>query len=78
MTRWPSALMDVRNWLVAQWTDLVETGFVLVALCGLALLAGVAWPLIVGGTLGVVACERASTTNKQRAQDKKPRPERVS
>jgi hypothetical protein len=70
--------LRVRDWLGAQRMDLTEAGFVLVALCGLALLTSMAWSLVAGGVLGVVACERASTVRKQRPRGKKSHLERIA
>lgn len=71
-------LRAVRDWLVARRVDVAEVGFVLVALAGLALLTGAVWSLIVGGVLGVVACERASSAGAALKRAEKRHLERVA
>ena len=72
------ALAAIRGWLAVQWVNLAEIAFVLVALCGLALLTSPPWSLLAGGVLGAVACDRASTVRERRKQPDKPRLERVA
>ena len=60
--------LRVRDWIDSRGLDLAEAVFVLLALFALASLTATVWALLVGGVLGVVACERASTTRKQRGQ----------
>lgn len=78
MARRLRALVSIREWLAGQRLNLAEVCFVLVALCGLALLTSVAWSLLAGGVLGAVACDRASTIRALRTKGEKPRLERVA
>lgn len=70
--------LKVRNWLAARRADLAETVFVLVGLAALALLTSVVWSLLVGGILGVVACERASSVGAQLKRAEKSHLRRVA
>ena len=47
----------------------VQVACLLCALVGLALLAGVAWALLAGGIIGVVACELAEARRRTQARE---------
>lgn len=60
-------LRRVAKWTSARSADLLEVGFVLLFLAGLALTLNVPASMIVGGVLGVVAVERAASRAQQAA-----------
>lgn len=64
-------------WVRATRTELLELGFVLLALAGVALMH-LPTAMILGGVLGVVAVERRSTAGRQRSTAPEPRSERVA
>ena len=59
-------LKRARDLLVARLSTVVEVGFVLLLVAGVALMH-VPVAMILGGVLGVVACERASSRGAQRS-----------
>lgn len=65
------------TWIVATRTDLLELGFVLLMLGGVALIH-LPTAIILGGTLGVFACERRPKADAKRSKVPEPRSERIS
>lgn len=71
------SLTVVAVWIIAKRTDLLELGFVLLMLGGVALIH-LPTTMILGGVLGVFACERRSTVRAQRSKVPEQRSERVA
>lgn len=65
------------DWIVARRTELLELAFVLLALGGVAMMH-LPTAMILGGVLGMFACERRSGAARQRSPVPEPRSERVA